>query len=464
MLPWKNLLTCQSLMRKTRAWCPDCYAESKDQREPIYEKLIWTLVPVSACVRHQRVLEENCPFCGRTSPALLSLSHSGHCFRCDKWLGSNDQANPDQSGEDVIQQIEKARIVGEMLALSADLSPSFSPRDFNALLNRYVRQITAGNLAAFARFLGLNYRTLVDFRYGVKIRPNLDTFIKFIQRLEISVKDVLAGKESTIKLPDRSEFHFTCGALSAKELLQAAVNNPARPSLSELTAQIGYKSQSRLRQIDPELCKEISARHRQARVINPQANKRRYDTHTLREKLTVALDENPPLSLTQIAKGLGYRAQRNLRDRCPDLYEALMERRRAYLRECKESLGRVLKAALIEQPPPTIKVITARLGLKTSGAISHNFPELARAITDRARAHQEGCIERARLALESALTEVPPPSVPEVARNTNQGVAGLYSNFPDLCRQVAANYSAYRHQRSIARKEEKRKSKMNMSN
>jgi TniQ protein len=84
MLPWKNLLTCQSLMRKTRAWCPDCYADCKDRGEPIYEKLLWALIPVSACETHKRLLEEICPFCGRTSPVLLSRSHPGHCFRCDK--------------------------------------------------------------------------------------------------------------------------------------------------------------------------------------------------------------------------------------------------------------------------------------------------------------------------------------------------------------------------------------------
>jgi hypothetical protein len=55
----------------------------------------------------------------------------------------------------------------------------------------------------------------------------------------------------------------------------------------------------------------------------------------------------------------------------------------------------------------------------------------------------------------------PQPSVPEVARNTNQGVEKLYLHFPDLCHQVAANHSAYRHQRSIARMEEKWKFKMN---
>jgi hypothetical protein len=137
-------------------------------------------------------------------------------------------------------------------------------------------------------------------------------------------------------------------------------------------------------------------------------------------------------------------------------------------REAQETLGSGY-LGLLPQPNtgngkdklPAIKAIATRLGLKTTGAIHHNFPELERAIADRARAYWEAGLKRAQLALESALTEVPPPSVPEVARNTNHGVGKLYLHFPDLCRQVAANYSAYRHQRSIARMEEKRKSKMN---
>src|SRR5215475_10267712 len=438
MLPWKNLLTCQSLMRKPRAWCPECYADSKDQREPIYEKLVWSLIPVSACVRHQRLLEDVCPFCGRSSPSLLSRSHPGHCFRCDRWLGPDDRTRPPDSvqpGEALIQQIEKARIVGEMLTLSADLSPSFSVRNINALLDKYSRQITTGNFAAFARFLGLSYQTLVESKYTENIRPTLDTFIRLIQRLKLSVKDFLDGKETEVELPDRSEFHFNGNASPTKELLQAAVNDPARPSLTELATQIGYKSKVSLKRIAPELCREISARNQEARISNPQANKRRYDNKILRKRVSAAMAENPSATPIQIANAIGYKDGKSLMDRCPDLYSALVERRRSNMKERNESLEKALKAALMEEPPTTINAIAKRMGLKTTCAIHHNFHELERAVTERARAYREACLKRAQLALESALMEIPPPSVPEVARNTNQGVGKLYLNFPDLCRQ-----------------------------
>lgn len=244
----------------------------------------------------------------------------------------------------MIRQIEKARVVGEILALSADLSPSFSPRDFNALLNRYARQITAGNLAAFARFLGLNYRTLTEFKYDVNIRPTLDTFIRLIQRLKLSVKDFLAGKEAEVELPDRREFHFNSSASSTKELLQAAVNDPARPSLSELATQIGYKSMASLKRIAPELCREISARNQEARVNNSQANKRRYDDKTLRKRVSAALAENPSATPIQIANTIGYKDCKSLIDRCPDLYSTLVERKRANRKQRNESLEKALKA------------------------------------------------------------------------------------------------------------------------
>lgn len=77
------------------------------------------------------------------------------------------------------------------------------------------------------------------------------------------------------------EFRFLGNPSSTKELLQAAVNDPARPSLSELAAQIGYRSEGSLKRVAPELCRDISARNQEARINNPQASKRRYDDKNL---------------------------------------------------------------------------------------------------------------------------------------------------------------------------------------
>jgi TniQ len=455
MLPWRNMLTPRFLMRNTRAWCPDCLAESKDRHEPVYERLIWTLIPVSVCVPHQRLLEESCPFCGRSSRVLTVRSRVGHCFRCDRWLGSDNQAKTsrtDQPEEDLIQRIEKARIVGEMLTISADLPSSLSPRDFADLLNRYARQVTDGNAAAFARFLGFDYLMVRALRYGLN-RPMLDVFVTLILRLGLSVKEFLDGKETKIELPNRREYQLPPRTLEARELMQAAVMDPSCPSVSELSGRIGYKNEGNLRQADPELCKEISARNRRVRKYDPQAHKSFYGDQTLREKLSVALLENPAPSLKQIAEDLGYKFPSSLKSRCPDLCYALMERRQTYLKEWKGELEEKLKAVLSEEPPPTLRAIVSRLGMRNEGAITYHFPDLAKTITDRHREYRKNCREKAKLTLESALTEVPPHSIHQIARNTKFSLTGLYRHYPDLCHRVAANRIDYLHQRSQARRE-----------
>ncbi len=41
------------------------YADSEREQESVYERLAWSLVPVSVCTLHKRPLEERCPYCRR---------------------------------------------------------------------------------------------------------------------------------------------------------------------------------------------------------------------------------------------------------------------------------------------------------------------------------------------------------------------------------------------------------------
>ena len=89
LLPWAAVLTQQRLLRLTRAWCPDCFAEWQTERRPIYEPLLWNVSAVSLCLRHQRVLLESCPYpdCRATLPVLASHFRPGYCSKCSRWLG-----------------------------------------------------------------------------------------------------------------------------------------------------------------------------------------------------------------------------------------------------------------------------------------------------------------------------------------------------------------------------------------
>lgn len=457
MLPWGRFLAPRYLMRVVRTWCPDCFAEDREKGESAYERLIWTLLPVSICLHHRKPLEETCPHCGHTSPVLTVRSRPGHCFFCDRWLGAQRTKvrEMEQPWEESIQRLEKAQLVGEMLTLSPKLPPSLSPRDFADHLNRHIRQITVGNAAGFARFIEIDYLVLRALRYGVN-RPVLDVFITLLLGLQLSVKDFLDGKQSGIEPPDRREFILPRSLPRVKELMQAALIDPVCPSVSELSSRIGYQDQGNFRQADPEMCKRISARNRKVRTYDPLAHRQLYDDQTLREKLSAACQENPAPSLQQIAKRLGYKYPSTLHARCPDLYNALIERRRTYLKERNESVKRQLTSVLTEEPPPSLRKIAARLGHKSESRVSYQFPELAKAIADRYRGYWKNGRDQAKLALEAALTECPPPSVRQIARDTARSLSSLYRHYPELCRQVAANRIQYLHTRSVTSKERRK--------
>ena len=451
LLPWGRFLAPRFLMRTVRAWCPDCFAQDRERGEATYERLIWTLLSVSVCLHHRKPLEEACPDCGRSSPVLTSRSRSGHCFLCGSWLGIQRRAaNPEQAAfeQEVDQHLEKARLVGEMLTLSPELWPFPSPRDFADQLNCHIRQITAGNASCFARFLEIDYLVLRSLRYGVN-RPVLDVLLRLLLGLRLSVKDFLDGQQSAIHPPERHEFNLPRSLPRVKQVMRDALADPACPSVSELASRIGYQDEGNFRHADPELCRQISARNRQMRTYDPSAHRQLYDDQTLREKLAAALQEVPAPSIRQIAKCLGYKYPTPLRARCPDLYRALIERRRAHLKERNESVRRQLTAALKEEPPPSLRAVAARLGHKSESSVSYQFPELAKAIADRHRESWRDGKERSRLALEAALTKIPPPSVREIARNTSRSLSSLYKHHPELCRQIAALRIKYLHERSV---------------
>ncbi len=166
------------------------------------------------------------------------------------------------------------------------------------------------------------------------------------------------------------------------------------------------------------------------------------------------LQENPAPALQQLAERLGYKSAQTLRIRCPELYFALVER--AYLKEYKEAIETQLKAVLTEAPPPPLRAVARRLGLKNEGRIYYHFPDLAQAITDRRRNYLQTVREQVKTALETALTQVPPPSIRQVARNTRQSLTNLNRLYPDLCRQVAAHRIKYLHERAVKNREKRK--------
>lgn len=457
MLPWKGVLSLSGLTRRTRAWCPDCYAGQRAGHEPVTDPLLWTLSCVTACARHRRRLETRCARCGRSSPWLTNKARAGHCFRCQAWLGS---VSPDGAREteatatDLAERVQVAAVAGEVLSLSPRLegSRTLTQQNFVARLSGYIRQLTKGNVAAFARFAGLDYLKVRQLETGTNL-PTLEVLLHLLRRLQLTVADFFAGQPAAAPRPEQRDIYLPHKKAEVRSCLEAALTDPACPSLGELASRLGYKREALLRGIYPELCRAICARHRAVRETSSFRRVRLYDDQALRAALQAALQERPAPAMQAIAERLGYKYAVPLRQCAPDLYRALLERRRTYLREQSEETKAVLQAALAEDPPPTLRAVQLRLGVKADGTLKCQHPELCRAIVERYRAFRRAATLKMRPALEAALAEQPPPSVRQIASRVGRSISTFYRSEPELCRRLAARRLAYLARRAAEKKQ-----------
>ena len=454
MLPLKGVLSLSDLTRTSRAWCPSCYAEQRAQQEPVTDALLWTLRCVTACARHRRRLAANCAHCGRSTVWLTNKARAGHCFRCQGWLGAVTPAAccdalPDA---DLRERIQVATLAGELLSLAAqpEGSQALTQQNFIVRLSGYIGQMTKGNVAAFARFIDGDYLKVRQLKSGMNL-PTLDVLIHLLRRLQLTASDFFSGQLATVPRPKQRDIYLPHKKAKVESFLQAALTDPTCPSLGELASRLGYKREALLRGLYPELCRAICARHCGVRETADFHRVRLYNQQALRAALQAALQETP--ALQALAERLGYKYAATLRQRAPDLYQSLRERRRAYLREKAEEAKAILQAALEEDPPPTLRMMQLQLGVRSDGTLKYQHRELCRAIVERYRACRQAVTLKMRPALEAALAEEPPPSVRQIARRTQRCTSALYRREPELCQEVAARRLTYLAQRAAAKKQ-----------
>ena len=124
--------------------------------QPVYEPLVWTIAGVQVCPTHRYPLEQQCPACRQGSSWLAWHAHPGYCFHCGVWLG---HAATPPGPEVEASSIHQAVLVGALLARTPRNEP-VSQTHLLAALKKLVGQATEGNLAAFARLVGLTKTTL----------------------------------------------------------------------------------------------------------------------------------------------------------------------------------------------------------------------------------------------------------------------------------------------------------------
>ena len=241
-----------------------------------------------------------------------------------------------------------------------------------------------------------------------------------------------------------------------RKLLKAALREDPCPSVPELSRRLGYRRYERLYQVDPVLCRRITARHRACTRTHwwkqPGA-KRICEIDVIRSALEHSLAQDPPVPVRRIAMHLGYANGGLIQRKFPDLCHAIAQK----LADCKRrrfvALQQAVAAASVEDPPPTLHGLSRRLGFQNSGTLRLWFrEETDRVLAARARhAHQETA--KLRAALLAILRGESAPTLSSVAHQLCLSVSNLAEKCPDLCRAIRSRYLRGQKERTREREQ-----------
>ncbi len=200
LLVWSEALSERGLLQKTRHWCPACYAAWKAAHTPLYEPLLWVIEGVSACPAHRCTLETRCPSCQQGSPWLAWQSRPGYCSLCSAWLGGEATTR----GAVEQEQVQIAEWVGTLVGYASTTIAPVARASFTIALADLVRRRMQGNIAAFARLVGVPKTTMWELSGGA-FPPQLPLLLRLCLHLKIPLLDLLIGEdEQTSSSPSPS--------------------------------------------------------------------------------------------------------------------------------------------------------------------------------------------------------------------------------------------------------------------
>jgi hypothetical protein len=164
--------------------------------------------------------------------------------------------------------------------------------------------------------------------------------------------------------------------------------------------------------------------------------------------LQAALHELPPPSMEAIARRLGYYPPK-LKKHFAIVCEQISSRYKSYIKDTHPSPGIIqstLRAALKEQPPPSLQSVFRRLGCRDTGYYyySHHF-DLCVAIAKRYKDHRNKPFDKklTQEQLMAALKEDPAPSFSSVAKRLKHNRDFFRQKYPEITRAIAARHMHY---------------------
>jgi transcriptional regulator with XRE-family HTH domain/AcrR family transcriptional regulator len=406
-MPWKNILSPFYLLRPYKAWCVTCYDEQLRNGETLYEPLIWAIKAISICPIHYERLSQICPHCNRSVPILSVFSRVGYCSRCRRWLGTSAITTETEksdvqsvSDSELTQQLPIIHSISELLSRAPSLASLPSNQSFIANLTKYIEKHARNNINLFSDLVEIWSGTIRRLLLG-KVKPRLEMLWRICSRLNISLLDLLVGAGNEEMLERR---HLIFGR-------------------------------------DIPLPKEITPWEK------------------VESNLQISLQECPPPSMEAVARRMGYHPPK-VKRHFPELCEQIISRYKEYLKTKhppSKEIRKALRAALREQPPPSLQRVLRRLGCRDTGYYYYDhYRDLCFAVAKRYKDFRNKPFNKGidHDQLKAALAEVPPPSFSEVARRLGHSREFVHRKFPELSKAVTSRYLY--HQAALRKERDER--------
>ena len=267
-----EILPLRGLTRSRLAWCPMCYEEWQANEQIVYDPLLWKFREVSLCVRHGVRLQTFCPHCVRSLPHLAWRSRPGYCPFC-AWPLFGEQAERQESIDPATPEFVWQQWITETLGTVVAHLPSVQGgprrRRIRLVINHVVERLTGGNIAAFARLLGLSRNTIENWCQGKRI-PEMDMLLRLCYRLKLPLDEVLFQDAETHQPCLQTPFPGTCfqprkrTAIDKEQIFHlleeaAGSTEDPSPSLQEVGQRLGYQPTT-LYKINRAACHAIAER------------------------------------------------------------------------------------------------------------------------------------------------------------------------------------------------------------
>jgi TniQ len=204
--PWANGLPAWGLLRNAPQWCPVCYDEWREQKQPMYQPLLWTLQAVTVCLRHAQPLVEQCPVCQKPQSAIASKRMLGCCTQCGTWLGSKSETEGLRDENLLDWQRWTKRVVEELILANMALSSlpwHTLPVGINACVEAVGGTRQLGRIAGVPNVLFSTWRKQ-------KRTPSFTYLLKVSYALDFSPLQLMTVEPERIKTTLQTKKEYRC--------------------------------------------------------------------------------------------------------------------------------------------------------------------------------------------------------------------------------------------------------------